>query len=728
LTPAAFSFAGGGWRLFQESLRDEVLAQVGSAFLRLVVVFASGIGVFFAWPTDPWPWLGPLLSSLAVGGLLLRRRMDGVAMGVLGLLAFGLGLTAAQVRTRTMDAPALAYEIGPLEVVGRVYDVEREPGRIRVILERVQFDADDVTQKPVRVRLSVPAKHGAPRVGDVIAVKAVLRPPERPVVPGGFEYQRFLFFDRIGALGYTLQAWQLRESKPEGGFRQGIENLRRNIADRILAVVPGDAGAVAVALVTGEQSLITEPMQEAYRVSGLAHLLSISGLHMTMLAAAVFVLVRRSLALWPYAALRLDLKKVAAFAALAATSFYVLISGLSVPAIRAFIMVAVVILAIFVDRRAVSLRSVGLAALALLAIYPEALVGPSFQMSFMAVIALVAMYERFRLRPQWRGPDGELLLGKAILVYVAALMVTDLAAGSVTSIFAAYHFNRMPSYSMVANMIATPLTGVWVMPTALLALALMPVGLDGPVWWLMGEGVAAINNLAAWVATWPGAQVHVPPMATWAIALAAFGLLLLCLWQGRLRWLGVVPVIAAMCQPWLSTPPDLIVDESGRVLALIDGAGRVVMKPDRRDKFVRSVLISRYGQSSETWPSLGAASISLGVRCDAQGCAIERHGRTVSFAFSTDAVAEDCGTAQLLIAPNQFVDDCVGSQVIDRGHLFREGAQAIYLAGDDIRIETVEGVTGERAWSRQPQARRRAMKSKTLPPDTSRSEDLGAEN
>ena len=554
-----------------ETWRDEVLAQVGSAFLWLVVVLASGIGVFFAWLVDPWPWAVPAISVYAVLGLLVHRRLDAPAISMLAVLAFVLAMSAAQLRVGAVDSPVITLEIGPLEVVGRVFEVEREPGRIRVILEDVRFESRDVKQMPARIRLSVPAKHGAPRVGDVIAVRAVLRPPERPVVPGGFEYQRYLFFERIGALGYTLHAWQLRSSPNEetvsSDVRQGIENLRRDIADRILAVVPGDAGPVTVALVTGEQSLITEKMQESYRVSGLVHLLSISGLYMTLLAAAVFMLARRSLALWPYVALRFDRKKVAAWTALAATSFYVLISGMSVPAIRAFIMVAVVILTILVDRHAVSLRSVGLAALALLEIYPEALIGASFQMSFMAVLTLVAIYENCSLCPHWRGPHGELLIGKFVLVFVATLVVTDLAAGSMTSVFAAYHFNLMPLYDMVANLFATPVTGIWIMPLGLVALALMPLGWDAPVWSLMGEGVNAINQLAAWVAKWPGAQIHLPPMSTWAITLAAFGLLMICRRRGSLRWVGSLPLLNSISQPWLTLQPDVVIDESGRVQA-----------------------------------------------------------------------------------------------------------------------------------------------------------------
>ncbi len=695
---------------FVLGLRDEVLAQTASAFLWLVVAFAAGIGAFFAWPTDPWPVLGAVVSAGATAGLLARRRLDGVAAIMLAVLAFGLGLTAAQMRVDAVTSPVIEHETGPIVIEGRVFDVEREPGRIRVILERVSFEARGVSHMPDHVRLSVPARHGAPRVGDVITVKAMLRPPERPVVPGGFEYQRYLFFERIGALGFTIQQWHIKQGSSDAaprGLRDRLENLRRDISDRILSAVPGDAGAVAVALVTGEQSLISEPLQEAYRVSGLAHLLSISGLHMSMLAAAVFLLVRRLLALWPYVALRVDLKKVAAGAALTATLFYVLISGLSVPAIRAFIMVAVVILAIFVDRRVVSLRSVGLAAFALLAIYPEALIGPSFQMSFMAVIGLVALYEQFRLRPIWRGPDGELFIFKAALVYVAALAITDLIAGSVTSLFAAYHFNRMPSYSMAANMIATPITGLWVMPTGLLALVLMPLGWDAPVWALMGAGVDAINTLAAWVATWPGAQIHVPPMATWALSSAALGLLVMCLWRGRLRWAGALPVVVAMVQPWMVAPPDMIVDESGRVMAISDSSGRVAMSPSKRDKFVRSVFKSRYGESLERWPSSSQENAALGLRCDGQGCVLKRHNTTVTLALSTIAVAEDCGASDLIIAPQQFDVVCSRSAIIDRGHLYREGAHTITLNDGQVMVESVEDITGERIWSRQPKPRLR---------------------
>ncbi|MDX2142417.1 MAG: ComEC/Rec2 family competence protein [Rhodospirillaceae bacterium] len=704
----------------RESLREEALRQLDAGLLWLVTAFGAGIAAFFTWPVDPWPWVGPALGSLAVAIVIWRRRLDGVVFAAAMVLAVGAGLTAAQVRVSSVDAPVITQEIGPLEVRGRVIEVEREPGRTRVILDRVRFESSVVSRKPVRIRLSLPSRHGAPRVGDVIAVDAVLRPPERPVVPGGFEYQRYLFFERIGALGYTLQPWELKRAQAEEGMsaqaRQTIENLRRDISDRILAVIPGDAGAVAVALVTGEQSLISEPLQEAYRVSGLAHLLSISGVHMSLLAAAVFVLVRRTLALWPAVALRLDIKKIAAWAALAATSFYVLISGMSVPAVRAFIMVAVVMIAVLVDRRAISLRSVAMAAVVLLALYPEAVVGPSFQMSFMAVIALVALYERVSLRPHWRGPDGEVRVMRAVLIYVAALVVTDLVAGSVTSLFAAYHFNRLPAYSLIANLVAAPLTGLWIMPTGLLALALMPLGWDAPVLALMGAGVDAVNGTAIAVAGWPGAEVHVPPMAPWAMAGAAAGLIVVCLWRGTLRWIGVIPLVVAMMQPWLASKPDVVMDESGRVVAVSDSGGRLALLPDRRDRFVRSVFKERYGASREAWPKPGETNPDLGLACDAAGCVLQRNDIRLTLAWSQAAVAEDCGVADVIVAPALFDVSCRSSRVIDRGDLWREGAHALYLGSGRLRVQTVEDETGDRLWSRQPRPRRRA--------ETARTEDL----
>ncbi|MEQ9448339.1 MAG: ComEC/Rec2 family competence protein, partial [Rhodospirillaceae bacterium] len=275
----------------------------------------------------------------------------------------------------------------------------------------------------------------------------------------------------------------------------------------------------------------------------------------------VFLLVRRGLALWPWAAVRIDTKKAAAWAGVGATGFYLLISGMSIPAVRSFLMVAVLLTAVLLDRTALSLRTLAWAALLLMALFPDAVFGPSFQMSFLAVLSLVALYEQAWLKIRWRDVDGRYLIVRATGLYVLGLVVTDIVAGSATALFAAYHFNRLPTYSLVANFFAVPITGAWIMPSGLVGLILMPLGLERLPFEIMGAGVTLIDDIARVVSGWPGAQVHTPPMAATTMSFAALGAVFVCLWNGRFRWAGLLPVLFAVAQPVLSRSPYLLVDE-----------------------------------------------------------------------------------------------------------------------------------------------------------------------
>ncbi|MDX2223289.1 MAG: ComEC/Rec2 family competence protein [Rhodospirillaceae bacterium] len=683
------------WGRWGARLSAVAAAQADRAPSWLVVCFAIGIAAFFAWPSDPPP--APVIAAAVIAAvpILWWRRADWRTFAAGAMLSVIAGFGVAQVRTWAVDGPILAREIGPVTATGRVAEVQREPGRVRVVLRDLAIEGLAPDRTPHGVRLSVPASHGAPRVGERIDVLVRLRPPHRPEVPGGFQYQRFLYFERIGATGFTLGRWRAvaPDDTATASVRQSLENLRRDVSDRILAVLPGDRGAVTVALTTGEQSLISERLQEAYRAAGLAHLLSISGVHMSLLAAVVFVLVRRALALFPAVALRFDIKKWAAVAALAATFFYLTISGMSVPAVRAFMMVAVVLCAVLLDRRALSLRSVSWAAFLVLVVFPESLIGPSYQMSFMAVIALIALYEHYTARPRWRDEDGQWTVLRAAGVYLAGLVATDLVAGSITSLFAAFHFNNLPVYSLAGNLLAVPITGAWVMPWVLVALALMPLGLDAWALQLAGAGVQAVNTIAVTVAGWPNAQIHVPPMSVAALVAGAAGLLLMCLWRGPWRWLGAAPVLAAVMQPWLAPKPELIVSEDGGVIAVGDLGGRLSLMPGRGDRFTRSVWLERYGRSSDPWPPPDVA-------CDAVGCVMTRGEASVLLAFDPAAAGEDCGRSDVVIAPGFYVRRCGGSRVFDRADFARGGAHAFRFDGGRLRVITVADAIGQRAWNR----------------------------
>jgi len=679
--------------------------QAPRAFMWGVVAFAAGIVLFFAWHELPLPGTGAII---ALPGLILffvaRRWQMSADVRMIGaaLFAFGMGHTAAEFRTSRVATALLIRQLPATEVRGRVASAEMRPTSGRVVLERVFIAGMPGHLTPTRVQVTVSAKSGLPDVGDYIIMRAVLRPPARPVVPDGFQYRRYLYYGEIGAVGYGLGAWQRAPAPHEPTawdiFRVHIEGTRRAIANRINAVIPDrDVASVAAALIMGEQSAIPEDLQDAYRQSGLAHLLSISGVHMSILAAVVFFLMRRGLALIPALALRVDTKKAAAIVALLATTAYLLISGLSVPAVRAYLMIAVVLLAILVDRTAISLRTVAWAGLVLMTIYPEAVIGASFQMSFMAVLALVAIAEHVSLHAKWRSPEGEFLWLRAIGVILAGIAITDLVAGGATAIFAIYHFNRFPTYSLVTNFLAAPLATLWIMPWALIATILMPLGLDHVPLTLMGYGVDAANHIVRTIAAWPMSQVHVPPMHVVALTVAAAGLIFLCLWQGRARLFGLVLIAGALMQPWLTPPPDVIVDEDAHVVA-VSGADRgLMLRPGRSDRFVREVWVDRYGASTSMWPTEGTEVD--GLRCDSDGCILTRNDQRLLIAFHDTALAEDCAFVDAAVSLTPASPLCEGHAIADRPSLRRRGAVALWLTSDGVKRRFVVEGEGQRPWA-----------------------------
>jgi competence protein ComEC len=680
------------WGYFRQELRE----QEGRAILWIVVAFAAGIAVFFGWREDPPYWVGPVAALVAVLLLRLRWGRAFTRPVAIALVAMAAGHSAAHFRTALVATPILTKEIGPIDIRGLVVETERRPGLNRIVIEPSVLPRVPENGVPKRLRINIPRGHGLPRAGDVITVPAVVGPAMRPAVPDGFQFQRFLYFARIGGTGYSVGKWEAISDEAEltwtAAFVSTTEAWRRAIGRRIAAAVPGDAGAVATALINGEQSVIPEAVQDDYRAAGLAHLLSISGFHMTLLAGVLFFLVRRVLALTPLA-LKTDTKKIAAWTALIVTFGYLLISGMSVPAVRSFLMIAVVLMAVLLDRTALSLRTVAWAALVLMVIYPDAVFGASFQMSFIAVLALIALYEQTWLRIPWRNKSGELSLVRAAGVYVLALVVTDLVAGGATNIFALYHFNVLPTYSLIANLIAGPLTGLWIMPMGLLGMTLMPVGLETIPLRAMGAGIGVLNDVAKTIAGWPAAQVHVPPMKTAFLVLATGGLIFICLWKGRLRWTGAVPVMIALLQPWVTPAPDLLVDESARVVAVSDEGGRLIFSPGRSGRFVREVWTEKYGASDRKWPGEE-------MNCDSSGCALEREGKRVLLAFNAAALAEDCGEVDAIVSTIAAYDICHEGFIIDRIHLARRGAHAVWVTKDGIRARSALDGAGERIWMR----------------------------
>jgi competence protein ComEC len=662
------------------------------------VLFAAGILTYFALDDEPALRLALALVIGALGFCLaLRHAPLGLCIGG-AALAFALGFTVAKLRTEMVRAPVLAQELRYVTVAGFVEAHElRDKGRARIMLRALAVGDLKPEETPYRVRVSMPAKWAAGvRIGEAVTLRATLQPPPEPIEPGGFDFARSAWFARLGATGYATSKVAPFEGAPAPPWDLAawskVDALRAAINARIRAALSGETGEIAVALITGERAGISEEVNESMRDSGLTHILSISGLHMAIMAGTVFWLVRALLALVPGLALRYPIKKWAAAAALAAATFYLALSGAAVPTVRSWIMMSIVLIAVMLDRPAITMRNVALAALAILVVSPESLFDVSFQMSFAAVVGLVAFYEWFSGRDRTKLRDASPIWGSAHRGAAA----TTLVAGTAIAPFALYHFHRMTHYGLVANLIAAPLVSVLIMPMAVLSLAAMPFGLEFWPLQAMGVGIDLMVATGEWVASWPGAVSILPQISGLALVLMVLGGLWFCLWQTRARALGLVIAACGIALAPQNHRPDVLIERNGETAALRSETGSLVFPPATAASYSTENWLLADGDERE----VAKATDESVFRCDTLGCIGLVKGKTVALIRHPGALEEDCRLADIVIAPFTIGKKCRAARVIvDRRMLKAEGAHALYVEGLSIRTETVAAARGKRPWT-----------------------------
>ncbi|MDH3703347.1 MAG: ComEC family competence protein [Alphaproteobacteria bacterium] len=671
--------------------------------LWLPVLVGIGIGIYFALPVEPPASLASILAIFAIGGLIAAYCWPALRPLILLPVAISIGLAAAQWRSQHVAAPVLDGRYGPAPVFGRVVQVDRLPTGPRVILDQVTLSRIGPGQTPDRIRIRL--HRGSPvQIGDRISVFAKLRPPPPPVAPGAYDFQRAAWFKRIGAVGFALGPVRPQETlqSPRGaeGLTMGISRLRQRIAGRLRAALPGQAGQIAAALLVGDRSGLDRAVVEAMRDSGLAHLLAISGLHVGLVAATLFFAIRLLLTLIEPIALRWPVKKIAAFMAFLGAFAYLLLAGATIPTQRAFLMTGIVLLAVMLDRTAISLRLVAAAAAIILILAPESLTGASFQLSFAAVVALVAVYEGVGHR--LRSRSGPRSVARRLALYMAGVGLTTLIAGAATGLIALHHFGRFAQFGVVANLIAVPVTALWIMPWGVVALILYPFGLDFIALQAMAQGIEVVLAVSRTVAAWPGAVTLLPTMPIAGLLLVAFGGLWLCLWSGRMRFFGVLGLVAGVLTIPLTPRPDILVSEDGRLMAVRMADGRLSLSSNRVQKFAARVWLERDGaRDGSIWPT--EASTDRWMACDLAGC-IYRPGRRVA-ALVRDgrALAEDCLNTAIVISIVPVRRRCSApALVIDRFDLWRGGAHAVWLGQDTVSATSVGTVRGVRPWVWQP--------------------------
>ena len=714
-------------------ITGEYIVRISSKLAKLptlaeiCVGFACGIALYYSLmfePSLPVLWLfAPLILII----LLLSNQFKKWRFVYLMLAILLAGFGYVGLYSHFQSSNTLANSTYALNLTGSADEVDRlTGGHERLTLSNIIYPESYNGTRPEKVRLTVRVASDFYKAGDYLEVRAILEPPPRPVYPNGYDSARKYYYNNIGALGYVIAPVMVVSNNDNAQaqitWRTKIDLLRDRISQSIEQHLDGQTAAVATALLTGIRSKISNEVRDNMRTSGLAHLLAISGLHMALFTGVLFFIVRALLALSPRVALVYPIKKIAAVVAWFGGAYYLFISGMGVSTLRAFTMVSIVILAVLVDRQAISMRLLAFAALVVLIINPSALVSASFQMSFAAVFGLIAVFEAWRKYVQKhydiaaesidyenlgqlndsRGNTHPLppLFQNRFVAYPLGVIASTFVAEVSLLPVSAFHFHRFATYGLVANLFAMPLMGFWIMPFGLAVLILYPFGLEGWALVPMGWGIDAMLYVAATVASLNASLVDIPNIPMFSFLGFVFAALLMVKLKGRTR-VGVVGALLLFSALlWrTNTAPQIIVESQGKMVAVSDNAGGYYFSSLRSGRYARARWAERFGL--EETPHFREYDDEAGlIACDQQGCIYNYENFSVGLPQSFSALAQDCLRVDIIITQLRVQGTCPKPKlIIDSRTLHYNGAHALWLSADGIEVKSVEGERGKRLWS-----------------------------
>lgn len=672
---------------------------------QLPLWFPVGIGIGIG----SWQILGSgaliptLLFSLASGLLAyaagLQRRTGGLLL--FAGLAIIVGYGAIAIKSERVAAPVLG-KVWVGTFFGRIEKVEMLSARDAI---RLELATDGQHELPPKVRVNLKPDQFDPvfRHGAVIQLRARLMPPAGSALPGGYDFARRAWFQQIGATGSALGPPTLHRTSQRPVW---LDESRNRLSQHIIEQMPAKTGEIGAALVTGDQGNIDEQDAQAMRDSGMAHLLSISGLHVTAVVGFLFLLCSRILALFPRLALRYPVPIIAAaFAALGAIG-YTLLAGSEVPTVRSCIAALLVLVALALGRDALTLRLVAFGATVVLLFWPETMSGPSFQLSFAAVATIVILHES-RWMKQWTERREEPFSVRMVRGLIS-LVVTGLAIELILAPIALFHFHRTGVYGALANVVAIPLTTFFIMPAQALALMLDVVGLGGPFWWLAGQGISAILLIARYASSLPGAVSMLPAMPIWAYLAMIGGALIVGLLKSRVRFLGLLPFALGFAAMLLAPRPDLLITSDGKHLAIVEPGGNVALLRAGAGDYIRDMLLETAGttvapKALEEWP---------GAECSPDICVAEiRRGGSnwrimatrTAYPIPSMEMAAACRRVDIVVSDRWLPASCRPRWIkADRNMLEQSGGLAFYLS--DQRLLSVNGNDAHQPWVNAAQA------------------------
>ncbi|PCI32317.1 MAG: hypothetical protein COB54_07405 [Alphaproteobacteria bacterium] len=673
------------------------------------VFFAMGIGGYFSFPYEPTLIIGiSACAGLAVG-LFLFWRFFLMRLLLIALLLSAGGFLTGTLRSHQLATPVLDKKLSPRMITGRVTDVRHySTGKLHIVLSDPVMAWGYEGPALHKIRIKVQKFDQLPQPEDKIRIRAGLLPPPPPTMPGDFDYARQIWFQGIGAVGYAISKPEILEKGPD---TWGLTTRQRQVtAEDIRASLDGDAGGMAAALITGLRAGISKEVVEDMRDSGLAHFLAISGLHMGLLCGAAFFSSRFLLSRSEYLTLRYPIKKWAAVIAIGAGVVYVLLSGGSTPTVRAFIMALILFLGVLTDRKAISLRLVAIAAMVILVLTPEVILSVSFQMSFSAVVALVAAYEKINIR--WNRLSGQSRGWiRRTGFYIGTMLFTTLVAEVAIAPFALFHFNKLVQYGLVANLLAMPVMASWVMPCIVAYLVLAPFGLGDLALVPMSYGLELIMLIAKTVSETPGSYSLIPSMALAPLVMMSLGALWFSIWRSRWQAMGLPVILVGFVAALFTIQPDILIDNSGRLIGVRDVDHQISLSSLRAGRMTRARWAQRNGQAkAEKWSYNGDnLGEDTAMSCDSLSClyrpAHKSPDTLIALVRDELALTEDCRHAQVVISLVPVEINCPSARlVIDRWDFYHKGGHALWLpehSGDWITVKTVAGSRGDRPWSRR---------------------------
>jgi competence protein ComEC len=691
-----------------EALADQVGRQTDRWTLWTPVALGLGCALYFGLPREPQGLVAWGLLPV-VAGLLITTRWSAwralTIVLVLSACALG-GFAVAKLRAESVKAPVAPAGARPQWVEAWVVDVA-SPGQggQRLLLAPVRIGDWSPAATPIRMRVTLRPEAELPSPGDPVRLLAILNPPPPPASPGSYDFARDAYFESVGAVGLALRApqWVAADTIPPWRLRltMRINAIRWALTQRIVATLGPETGGLAAAMTTGHEAFIPREQVENLRAAGLAHIISISGLHMAIVGGFAFASARLAVAAWPWLALRVSGKKMAALFGLVAVGGYLVLSGAPPPAERAAIAAAVAFAAILADRQAISLHALAIAAMVVLLIHPEAVTEPGFQMSFAATAALVALAEIWPRPVREIDVPWPIRLTQAAATWTLASIAVSFIAGLATGPFAIQHFNRVSTFGLFANLAVAPISSFLMMPGLALGAALTPFGLGQAPLEVAGWSISLMNQIAAITAGAPAAQVVVASAPDWVLPVSFLGLLFACLWQGQLRWIGI-PVACAVL--WAPRPslPDIWISADGAAVAVRDGKDAVLLRPDVK-LFGAELWARRRGLT----PLASEADRDSRFACDAWSCA-PLAAAPVQLAAAWNVrrpLAEGrlealCASAEIVVLRNDFRPETCRAKLVLTGLDFAQGGSAeIYRAGAGWRVEWAQSLRGRRPWT-----------------------------